>query len=61
MAQRHFSTEEVLALLDPEDVDDPQEVLLEGSDEEFDDLEELEMVIRECGSTPYVGMSGQRS
>lgn len=42
MTQRHFSTEEVVALLDPEEVDDPQEVFMEGSDEEFDDLEDLE-------------------
>ena len=43
-SSRHLSTEEVLALLEPEEweVDDPNEVLLEGSDEEFEDLDELE-------------------
>ena len=45
MANRHFSTEEVLALLVPdEELDDPEEVLVEGSDEEFVDLEELDEI-----------------
>ena len=42
---RHLSTEEVLALIAPEEeceVDDPNEVLEEGSDEEFDELDEIE-------------------
>ncbi len=45
MASRLFSSEEVLALLDPEEdceLDDPQEVIMEGSDEEFSDLDEVE-------------------
>ena len=45
MASRHFTLEEVAAMItaqDDDDVDDPNEVILEGSDEEFDDLEELE-------------------
>ena len=49
MASRTLSLDEVLALLDPEEVedgqeplDDPCEVLLEGSDEEFDGLAEVE-------------------
>ena len=29
-------------MLDPEEVDDPEETLMKGSDEEFDDLEDLE-------------------
>ena len=41
-----YSTEEVLQLLledvdDDTDVDDPPEVIMEGSDEEFADLDEL--------------------
>ena len=46
MAGRNFSVEEVLALLDTgedfdsmEPVDDPHEVIMEGSDEEFEDFE----------------------
>ena len=45
MASRHLSMEEVLAMLEPEEeyeLDDPQEIILEGSDEEFSDLEEVE-------------------
>ena len=49
MTIRKLSLEEVLALLEPEEdieeeveLDDPHEVIAEGSDEEFDDLEELE-------------------
>ena len=42
MASRVYSREEVLGLLDcneEQDTDDPQEVVMEGSDEEFEDLE----------------------
>ena len=42
--------DEVLALLsrgDEEDIDDPHEVLMEGSDEDFSDLEEID-----DGNTP---------
>ena len=46
MASRHYSTEEVVGLLEgdmKEDIDDPQEVVMEGSDEEFEeDLEDLD-------------------
>ena len=45
MVSRQLSTEEVVALLTSEeefDLDDPQEVIMEGSDEEFDYLEESE-------------------
>ena len=45
MASRCYSREEVVGLLDSDDeeeVDDPQEVFMEGSDEEFDDLDEIE-------------------
>ena len=51
MASRHFTLEEVAALIqaeDDSDVDDPNEVLLEGSDEEFDELDEFEE-----GNTSY--------
>ena len=43
MASRLFSTEEVVSLLMDEDeteYDDPNEPLVEGSDEEFECLEE---------------------
>ena len=44
MASKRFTTEEVLAFLDAEDSeeDDRQEIFMEGSDEEFDDLDEME-------------------
>ena len=49
MASRKLSLEEVMALLGgeeedsvEEDVDDSQEVIMEGSDEEFDVLDESE-------------------
>lgn len=48
---RQLSTEEVAALLfldDPEGLDDPEEVLVEGSDEEFDDLDEIEEGTFQC-------------
>ena len=44
MASRCYSTEEVMDLLDSdveEELDDPQEVIMEGSDEEFDGPEDL--------------------
>ena len=53
MAAERYSTEQVLAFLDTEELDeedflgeevDGQEVFMEGSDEEFDDLEEMETV-----------------
>lgn len=43
MASRLFSAEELLGMMEDEEedeVDDPNEVLAEGSDEEFDDLDE---------------------
>ena len=43
MAQKKLTAAEVLALLDAdEELDDPDEVIAEGSDEEFSDFEELE-------------------
>ena len=45
---RKFCTDEVLAMLDDDDddgeleIDDPLEVIMEGSDEEFSDLEEFD-------------------
>ena len=45
MASRVYTREEVLGLLDydeEQDIDDPQEVVMEGSDEEFEDLDEIE-------------------
>ena len=44
MASKRFTTEEVLAHLDAEDSeeDDRLEIFMEGSDEEFDDLDEIE-------------------
>ena len=45
---RKYTTSEVLALLeDDEDLSD-NEVLAEGSDEEFDDLNELEELEESC-------------
>lgn len=46
MAQR-YSTEEVIEFLlddDNDDFDDPNEIILEGSDEEFGDIDELNEV-----------------
>ena len=44
MASKKCTTEEVLAFLDAKDCeeDDRQEIFMEGSDEEFDDLDEME-------------------
>ena len=44
MASKRFTTEEVLEFLDAEDCeeDDRQEIFMEGSGEEFDDLDEME-------------------
>ena len=45
MASRNFSLDEVLSLMEHEEdleIDDPQVVILGGSDEEFDDMEERE-------------------
>ena len=43
MAQRKLTAAEVLALHDAdEELDDPDEVMAEGSDEEFSNFEELE-------------------
>lgn len=45
MASKTFTTEQVLAFLEAEEdceEDGGQEVFMEGSDEEFDDLDELE-------------------
>ena len=44
MASERFTTEEVLAHLDAEDCekDDRQEIFTEGSDDEFDDLDDME-------------------
>ena len=46
MASRLYSMEELLALI-PEDeeaeLDDPNEVMVEGSDEEYDDLEDYDI------------------
>ena len=40
---KKFTAADVLALLEADDeFDDPDEVFVEGSDEEFDDVEELE-------------------
>ena len=40
---KKFTAADVLSLLEADDeFDDPDEVFLEGSDEEFDDVEELE-------------------
>ena len=48
MAQRKLTAAEVLALLDAdEELDDPDEVMAEGSDEEFSDFEELEDLQKE--------------
>ena len=51
MASRYYSTEEVVDILDSDvedeevqDFDDPQEVLMEGSDEEFGGLENLDTI-----------------
>ena len=63
MASRKLSLEEVMALLGgeeedsvEEDVDDSQEVIMEGSDEEFDLLDESENGIiynNGCDSSVY--------
>ena len=45
MARKTFTTEEVLAFLEAEEdceLDDRQELFMEGSDEEFDELDEVE-------------------
>ena len=43
MSKKVFSAAEVLSLLEAEgELDDPDEVFAEGSDEDFDELEELE-------------------
>ena len=45
MASRNFSLDEVLSLMEHEEdleIDDPQEVILGGSDKEFDDMEDIE-------------------
>ena len=45
MASRNFSLDEVLSLMEHEEdleIDDPQEVILGGSDKEFDDIENPE-------------------
>ena len=45
MSRKTFTTEEVLAFLEAEEdceLDDSQELFMEGSDEEFDELDEVE-------------------
>ena len=45
MASRNFSLDEVLSLMEHEEdleIDDPQVVILGGSDKEFDDMEDRE-------------------
>ena len=49
---RKYSAEEVLELLDEEETgfDDPQEIIMDGNDEEFDDLDDLEECELENGN-----------
>ncbi len=42
MASRLYSNEEVLAILDQEEDCELDEVIMEGSDEDFSDLDEVE-------------------
>ena len=53
MVTRYYSREEVVGLLDSEelqDMDDPQEVVMEGSDEEFEDPQDLDEIENGIGT-----------
>ena len=47
MASRSYSTEEVVSMVycsDEEEMDDPHEIVMEGSDEEFGGVEDLDEI-----------------
>ena len=55
---RQLSAEEVVQLLEDDDVefDDPQEVLMDGSDEEFGDIDELNDMKLDHGNNFILGI-----